>query len=287
MQQQYSPQRFSVLPPVIKNLLIINILVYLSTFFFRGVFGIELNDILGLRYPGASQFRFYQFITFMFAHGSFSHLFFNMFALWMFGNIIENVMGSKRFLLYYFVCGIGAALVHYAVGFLSIQPVAHAIDYVIANPSAENIMEFVAQHKFQLGQFAEPEIQNAFNAFKSSYSVLQYAPTDHAAIQTSLDFLAEYKEYYLNLPNVVGASGAIYGVLLAFGMLFPNSMIYLYFFIPMKAKWFVLAYGILELVSGFIDAGGNVAHFAHLGGMIFGLLLLLYWKKKGIIRRYN
>ncbi|MDD3153004.1 MAG: rhomboid family intramembrane serine protease, partial [Bacteroidales bacterium] len=105
MQQQYSPQRFSVLPPVIKNLLIINILVYLSTFFFRGVFGIELNDILGLRYPGASQFRFYQFITYMFAHGSFSHLFFNMFALWMFGNIIENVMGSKRFLLYYFVCG--------------------------------------------------------------------------------------------------------------------------------------------------------------------------------------
>ena len=107
------------------------------------------------------------------------------------------------------------------------------------------------------------------------------------AMQETVNFMTAYREYFLDLPVVIGASGAIYGLLLAFGMLFPNSLIYLYFFIPLKAKWFVIIFGLIELVSGFYDQGGNVAHFAHLGGMIFGFFLIIYWKRKADKHRNN
>ncbi len=282
MEQQYSPQKFSFLPPVIKNLLIINILVYLSTFFFRGVFGIDINDVLGLRYPLSSAFRPFQFLTYMFSHASFSHLFFNMFALWMFGYAVENVMGSKRFLIFYLVCGIGAALCHYGVAYFSLEPVVSSIDYIIANPNYNTITEFVANHKFHvtpnvvLNGVSLPE-------FNASISSLQLNPNNYDAIQTSLNFLAGYKDLYMSLPNVVGASGAVFAILLAFGMLFPNIYIFLYFFVPIRAKWFVIFYGLIELLSGLFGAGGNIAHFAHLGGMIFGLIFILIWRKKGVL----
>ncbi|MDL2242523.1 rhomboid family intramembrane serine protease [Bacteroidales bacterium OttesenSCG-928-K03] len=280
---RYSPQRFSILPPVVKNLLIINVLVYLATIFCNMAFHIDLNDFIGLRYPGASDFKFFQFFTYMFAHGSFSHLFFNMFALWMFGSIIENVFGQKRFIIYYLICGFGAALTHYAIAFFDINPIVHAINYIVENPTAENIFDFVQNHKFHITQYSEPEIRSGLASFNSSLYNLRYDNYDSASIQNCIDFLTEYKEYYKNLPNVVGASGAVYGLLLAFGMLFPNSYIYLYFFIPIKAKWFVIIYGALELISG-ITSSGNVAHFAHLGGMIFGVFLILYWRKKRVLR---
>lgn len=282
-ENQYSPQRFSILPPVVKNLLIINGLVYLASIVCNMAFGIDLNDYMGLRYPGASNFRFFQFFTYMFAHASFSHLFFNMFALWMFGSIIENVFGSKRFIIYYLVCGFGAALTHYAIAFFDINPIVHSINYIIQNPSADNIMDFVQNHKFHIYQYSDSEIRAGLAVFNSNLNALQYNSTDTASIQACIDFLTEYKEYYKNLPNVVGASGAVYGLLLAFGMLFPNARIYLYFFIPIKAKWFVIIYGILELISG-ITSTGNVAHFAHLGGMVFGIFLILYWRRKGVLR---
>ncbi|MDR2084157.1 MAG: rhomboid family intramembrane serine protease [Bacteroidales bacterium] len=282
-ERQYSPQRFSILPPVVKNLLIINVLVYLATIVCNMAFHIDLNDYIGLRYPGASDFRFYQFFTYMFAHGSFSHLFFNMFALWMFGSVIENAFGEKRFIIYYLVCGFGAALTHYAVAFFEINPIVHSINYIIDNPTAENIFAFVKNHKFNISQYSDIEIRNGLASFNASLNTLQYNNHDSAAIQTCINFLTEYKEYFKNIPNVVGASGAIYGLLLAFGMLFPNSLIYLYFFIPIKAKWFVIIFGVIELVSG-ITSTGNIAHFAHLGGMIFGVFLIIYWRKKGVLR---
>lgn len=284
MEQQYSPQKFSFLPPVIKNLLIINTLVYLSSFFFKGAFGIDINDILGLRYPLSSAFRPFQFLTYMFAHASFSHLFFNMFALWMFGYAVENVMGSKRFLIFYLVCGVGAALCHYGVAYFSLEPVVSSINYIIANPSYENILEFVRNHRFYV---TSNMVLNgvSLSDFNSSLSVLQFNSSDYGAMQTSLNFLAGYKEFYMNLPNVVGASGAVFAILLAFGMLFPNVYIYLYFFVPIKAKWFVIFYGIIELMFWVFGAGGNIAHFAHLGGMIFGLIFILIWRKKGILPR--
>lgn len=225
MNEQYSPTGFRVLPTIVKNLLIINVLMFLATFTLRK-FNIDLNDILGLHFFKASGFRPYQIVTYMFMHGNFEHLFFNMFALWMFGANMENIWGPKRFLLFYLVCGIGAGLCQEAVQYI--------------------------QYATQLSNY-----QNV-NMGGSIISMDQY----------------------LNLMTTVGASGAIYGLLLAFGMMFPNSMIYLYFFVPIRAKWFVIGYAVVELISGFVG-GGNVAHFAHLGGMLFGLILILHWKKKG------
>ncbi|MBR5081639.1 MAG: rhomboid family intramembrane serine protease [Bacteroidales bacterium] len=226
MSEQYSPTGFRVLPPVVKNLLIINVLLYLATFTMNR-FHIDLTDYLGLHFFLASDFKPYQLITYMFMHGNFEHLFFNMFALWMFGNTLENIWGSKRFLLFYMVCGIGAGL-------------------------CQEVVQYI-QYATTLAQYDSVNLGGG--------QVISMAS-------------------YLNLMNTVGASGAIYGLLLAFGMMFPNSMIYLYFFVPIKAKWFVIGYAVIELVSGFIG-GGNVAHFAHLGGMLFGLILILVWKKKG------
>ncbi len=223
MSEQYSPTGFRVLPPVVKNLLIINALMYLATFTLTR-FNIDLTDVLGLHFFKASDFRVYQIITYMFMHANFGHLFFNMFALWMFGNTLENIWGSKRFLLFYMVCGIGAGLC---------QELVQYIEYAnsLANYTTVNVG----------GQIVPMSV-------------------------------------YLNMMNTVGASGAIYGLLLAFGMMFPDSRIYLYFLFPIKAKWFVIGYAVIELITGLTGAD-NVAHFAHLGGMLFGLLLILYWRK--------
>lgn len=222
MSEQYSPTGFRVLPPVVKHLLIINALLFLATFTLNR-FNIDLSDYLGLHFFLASDFMPYQLLTYMFMHANFEHIFFNMFALWMFGNTLENIWGSKRFLLFYIVCGLGAALC---------QEVVQFIDFEIR--------------------------------------------TDWRGLAVLNDGMREV----LNTWNTVGASGAVYGLLLAFGMLFPNSRIYLYFLFPIKAKWFVIGYAVIELLSGFFSSG-NVAHFAHLGGMLFGLILILIWKKKG------
>lgn len=225
MENQFRPQGFSILPLVVKNLLIINGIFFLATIAMDMAWHLDLSQYLGLHYIGASDFRPYQFVTYMFMHGSFAHLFFNMFALWMFGNAIENAWGPKRFLVFYFVCGIGAGFTQELVQFIQLHDIVQNYNYVKLN----------------------------------HHSI----PVDE----------------YLNMLTTVGASGAVYGILLAFGMMWPNSRIYLYFLIPIKTKWFVLIYGLLELFSGFSSVD-NVAHFAHVGGMLFGLLLILYWKNK-------
>ena len=223
MENQFRPQGFSILPLVVKNLLIINAIFYLGTWAADVAWHIDLSDYLGLHYIGASDFRPYQFMTYMFMHGNFAHLFFNMFALWMFGNSIENVWGPKRFLIFYFVCGIGAGLTQELVQYIQLSDIVEHYQYV------------------NLGN--------------------RSIPVDD----------------YLNMLTTVGASGAVYGILLAFGMMWPNSRIYIYFAIPIKAKWVVIIYGLLELFSGFSSVD-NVAHFAHVGGMLFGFLLIMYWR---------
>ena len=223
----FRPGGFAVLPTVVKNLLIINVLFFLATMAAESVFRIDLADYLGLHYIEASDFQPYQLVTYMFMHGSFTHLFFNMFALWMFGNTLENIWGANRFLLFYFVCGIGAGLV-------------------------QELVQYI-----------------------------QYATTLQAYTSVNMGGHIIPMGDYLNLLKTVGASGAVYGILLAFGMMFPNSTLYIYFAIPIKAKWFVLIYGVIELFSGLSGTADGVAHFAHLGGMLFGLILILYWKKKG------
>jgi membrane associated rhomboid family serine protease len=279
--ERYTPSGFGILPPVVKNLIIINVLFYLATIVLGRTMNIDLTDYLGLHYFASQKFVPYQFITYMFMHdpNSIAHIFFNMFALWMFGSVLEQVWGPKKFLLFYVVTGVGAALVHYFVFYFQISPVIGHIDAFIANPDISALQQFVSSHQFVIRD-SSGEIYQAFENFKQNFVTLQQDPGNMHAMQQTVNFMTQYREYYLSLPVVIGASGAIYGLLLAFGMLFPNSLIYLYFFIPIKAKWFVIIFGVIELVSGFIDAGGDVAHFAHLGGMLFGFFLIIYWKKK-------
>lgn len=188
---------------------------------------IDLNQILGLHFFKAESFAFYQYVTYMFMHGNFSHLFFNMFALWMFGCLLENTWGTKRFLIYYFVTGIGAGIVQELSWIIELRDVIYS--------SAEMI--------------------NAGGDLMS-------------------------KKAFFNEFVTIGASGSVYGILLAFGMMFPNMYVFIYFLFPIKAKWIVIIYGAIELFSGIFSHGSGIAHFAHLGGMIFGFFLILYWRKK-------
>ncbi len=218
-------------PAVTKNLLAINVLMFIATIVLRRQ-DIDLNNLLGLHLFIAQDFKPYQLVTYMFMHGGVMHLFFNMFALFMFGRVLETVWGPRRFLTYYMLTGVGAG-----------------------------ILQQIVQYIY-------------FETSLSMYSGVTIAP--NVVIS-----MAEY----LNLWNTVGASGAVYGVLLAFAMMFPNERLFIMPFpFPIKAKYFVIMYGVIELISGLSPrAGDNVAHFAHLGGMLFGLILILYWRKKGDI----
>ncbi|MBE0652825.1 MAG: rhomboid family intramembrane serine protease [Bacteroidales bacterium] len=227
-------------PPVVKNLIIINVLMFLALLGFQTAFGTDLNRILGLYYFKSPYFEPYQVVTHMFMHGSIGHIFFNMFALWMFGKVLEQVWGGKRFLIYYFVTGLGAVFLHMLVNHLEL---------------ASSLRE--ASATFGVESFTEENVR----------SMLQ-----------SGNPLAQKVGAGLYVPTV-GASGAVFGVLLAFGMLFPNTRLMLLFPpIPIKAKYFVIGYGALELWLGLTQSGSNIAHFAHLGGMLFGFLLIKFWK---------
>jgi membrane associated rhomboid family serine protease len=218
------------MPPVTKNLLIINVLFFAARWVAAlPAYGIDLDDVLGLHFFMASHFYFYQIFTYMFMHGSFSHLFFNMFAVWMFGRIMESTMGSKRFLFYYLTCGLGAGLMQELVQFAN---------YWLAGMNAYDAVN-MAGVQIPMGEF-------------------------------------------LNRWTTVGASGAVYGILLSFGMTFPNERMFIFPLpVPIRAKFFVVGYAVLELLLALGRPGDGVAHFAHLGGMLIGLLLLLYWRNGG------
>ena len=194
----YSPQSFRLLPTGVKNLLIVNVIMFLATIVLEKYGFLNITNGMALWSLSSGQFHTWQLVTYMFMHGNFGHIFFNMFALWMFGYVLENFWGTRRFLIYYFVCGIGAGLLNMLLPGMNLT---------------------------------------------------------------------------------VGASGAVYGILLAFGMTFPEERIYLYFLVPIKAKWFVIIYAAIELFEGVFQSMDGIAHFAHLGGMLFGLLLILYWRK--------
>ena len=242
--QQIRPGGFNILPPVVKNLLIINGLFFLATMAL-GRYGIDLVELLGLFIPQSEYFRPHQLVSYIFMHGGMNHIFFNMFALWMFGNAIENYWGGKRFLIYYMVTGLGAGFIH--LGVMEIQ-----------------LFSVLKELSFDQIEMVKNE----------GSAVLQAGQNYSESALAQLNLL-------LNTPTV-GASGSVFGLLLAFGMMFPNAQIYLYFLFPIKAKYFVIGYGLIELFSGISNrAGDNVAHFAHLGGMIFGFILIKFWQKKG------
>ncbi len=272
-----APGGFNMLPFVVKNLLIINGLFFLATIGFLTTFNIDLYRVFGLHFFGATDFKPFQLVTYMFMHGNFTHLFFNMFALWMFGNLLENVWGPKRFLIYYFVTGFGAAVIHYLVVYWQMWPTLQAINQFLQNPSNDALQAFVNSEHLKVISY---DIQTNFELFRRDYNALIGSNPQEALVR-AINFMNQYRVDFMNAPVVVGASGAVFGILLAFGMLFPNSLIYLFFAIPIKAKYFVMIYGAMELYFGIAGrAGDNVAHFAHLGGMIFGYFLIRYWRKK-------
>ncbi|MCI1639924.1 MAG: rhomboid family intramembrane serine protease [Bacteroidales bacterium] len=217
---------FGSIPPVTKNIILINILVFVATL-------INQNFMVGtfaLFYPASPYFHFWQVVTHMFMHGGFWHIFFNMYTLLIFGMVLERTIGSKKFLIFYFVTGLGAAAMHLGVEYIKAQ------SYLAAASSSVAAM--------------------------TSYHNLLLTPT-------------------------LGASGAIYGVLIGYAMLFPNSVLTLLFPpISLKAKWFVLIFAVIELGTGVFGTSDGIAHFAHLGGMLFGYLLILYWKKTGKLFMY-
>jgi len=279
-QEQFRPRGFTLLPTVVKNLLIINGLMFLAQIVADKSFGVQLEEQLGLHYFASQAFRPWQFISYMFLHGDFGHLFFNMFALWMFGYALENVWGPRRFLIYYVVTGIGAALVHYFVEFIEIRPTINLLNQLIADPNVPAIFDFITSNTLQISQYSG-DIYIQSQKFQEALETLAVNPENRQAMQVAVNFLTDYREYFLSLPNVIGASGAVFGILLAFGMLFPNTLIFLYFLFPIKAKYFVILYGAIELFYGLSGSGSNIAHFAHLGGMVFGFFLIRYWRKKG------
>ena len=264
--QQIGLGGFNILPKGVKNLLIINTLVFFATVVFAKTGMCDLNKWLGLHYFKAPDFQVWQFITYMFMHGNFGHLFFNMFALWMFGAAVENYWGTKKFLLYYLATGIGAALTHYVITAVEIGPTMALFNQFLDAPSLDTYRYLVENN----------QITQLQSALQNNYNVLQQNP---GALNELVAATISIEDSYLNSFLLIGASGAIYGILLAFGFLFPNSLIYIYFLFPIKAKWFVLIFGAIELLYGVMGTADGVAHFAHLGGMIFGILLIWLWHR--------
>ncbi|NOU16527.1 MAG: rhomboid family intramembrane serine protease [Bacteroidales bacterium] len=262
---------FGSTPPIVKNLIIINVIMLLATFVVDSVLRIDLNSILGLYYFGSEHFRPFQIITHMFMHGGITHIFFNMFALWMFGRVLEQVWGSKRFLLYYFVTGFGAVALHTFVNYIQISNIESAATAMLNTPSPETFSAFVT-HYFP-GAYNE-----IYEKFISHWS---NSPGNPTYIEEAGEWAKALIQLKMDIP-VVGASGAVFGVLLAFGMLFPNTELMLMFIpIPIKAKYFVIGYGVIELFMGVSNFKfDNVAHFAHLGGMLFGFILIKYWNRR-------
>jgi membrane associated rhomboid family serine protease len=228
---------FLNMPVVTKNIILISVILFVATFLTENSNNINLFDYLGLHHHLSSNFKPHQFITYIFMHGSFMHIFFNMFGVYMFGQVLEHFWGPKKFLIFYILTGLGAALTQYLIMHFE-------------------IMDFIASRNAEISAFIDDA------EYKS--------------------FLINQKYEFINGNVIVGASGSLFGMLGAYGLMFPNQLLYIYFLIPIKAKWIVIIYGGLELILGLSNQqGDNVAHFAHIGGLFVGLLIVYIWKKKG------
>mgnify|MGYP006200583327 CR=1 FL=1 len=233
---EYRPGGFGYLPVVTKNIILINVVLFLGTIVLRQTQGIDLNNYLALHHHLAPNFKPYQFVTYIFMHGSFQHILFNMFGVFIFGQVLEQVWGPKRYLIFYLLTGLGAAVVQYIIMHMEVQMVLTELNSYIESPvSSSDDKAYAIEQKFR----------------------------------------------YLNMKKILGASGSLFGLLGGFGMLFPNRYIYLYFMFPVKAKWLVIGYALIELFSGLRnDPIDNVAHFAHIGGLVVGVIIIMVWRRK-------
>ena len=276
---QYRPGAFGGLPVVTKNIIIINVIVYLLTLVLLKTQQFDLTDYLGLHYYLAPDFKPHQFITYIFMHSTqdFSHILFNMLGVYIFGQVLEQIWGPKRYLIFYILTGLGAALAQYLVIHFSVGTLIDSIEHVQNNLNGESINAFLNS-----SEFSNSLNHNTFPMFDSFVRQYNKAVQENSprALSLASQFLIDYKNQYLNGQVVVGASGSLFGLLGAFGMIFPNRMLYLYFLFPVKAKWLVIGYGAIELFSGLrSNPGDNVAHFAHLGGLFVGIIIVLIWRK--------
>jgi len=269
---QFRPTRFEVLPTIIKNLLIINGLVFLAQNTFAGpTSSFSFEDYFALHAWQSSLYKPWQLITHMFLHGDFGHILGNMFALWMFGSILENVWGPKRFLLFYFLCGVGAAVIHLLI--LSYQLIPMTNEY---------------EQLLRLSKSNAPGFSDAVLAFSKAHNIpLARILADNKVTLTTPGLAPELMALITSYHNKVlstatlGASGAVFGILIAFVYLFPNTYIYVYFLFPIKAKWLGVLYFAFELYKAIENsAGDNVARWAHVGGALVGFVLVYIWNKR-------
>ena len=269
---QFRPTRFEVLPTIIKNLLIINGLVFLAQNTFAGPTStFSFEDYFALHAWQSSLYKPWQLITHMFLHGDFGHILGNMFALWIFGSILENVWGPKRFLLFYFLCGVGAAVIHLLI--LSYQLIPLSTEYA---------------QLLSLSKSNAPGFTDAVYAFSKAHDIplARILSDNKVSLDTPglapqlMDLISSYYNKMLSTATL-GASGAVFGILIAFVYLFPNTYIYIYFLFPIKAKWLGILYFAFELYKAIQNsAGDNVARWAHVGGAVVGFVLVYIWNKR-------
>lgn len=271
---EFRPSRFEILPPIIKNLLIINGLFFLAQNTITGpTVSFSFENIFALHAWQSSLFKPWQLVTHMFLHGDFGHILGNMFGLWMFGSVLENLWGSKRFLIFYMVCGLGAALIHLL--FLSWEFMPMVKDYTAifqahadgSASQADAMINFIYRHNLR---------------FDNTEALVAYMRANPGNTELMNRMFEEITVFYRNNLDTatIGASGAVFGVLAAFVYLFPNTYLYIYFLIPVKAKWIGLLYFGYELFNAIRNsAGDHVARWAHVGGAIVGLLIVITWNK--------
>lgn len=265
---EFRPGRFEILPVVVKNLLIINVLFFLAQTSFKATGMVNLENLLGLHHVKSPLFQPWQIVTHLFMHGGIGHLFANMFGLWMFGSVLENLWGPKRFLTFFFLCGFGAAILQIASLWFQHYELLHQYVALKANPTPDAINLFF--QNFGLG--SHPGAMNVLNSYQAN-------PDNSMLANELVNFITSYTNMAISYPTI-GASGAVFGILAAFVYLFPNTDIYLYFLFPIKAKWIGLAYFGYEIFSALQNSpGDNIAHWAHLGGGLVGFLLVITWNK--------
>jgi membrane associated rhomboid family serine protease len=256
--------------PTVKNLLIANFGVYVLSIFMTAQYGLDINDYFGLHSYFSDHFRAYQFITYIFMHGGFGHIFSNMFALFVFGPMLESYWGGKRFLFFYLFTGVGAGLSYWAVNAYEVYHLKEAVAFYLQHPNPDEFVKLISGYDRNIYRSILPQIE-----------VFSEYPTDPQGIAWSKAKAMEIYNYASSF-SMVGASGSVYGVLMAFGMLFPNTIFqHLFIPIPIKAKYIVAFYGVSALYMQIKSApDDNVAHFAHLAGMVFAFILVRYWSKR-------
>jgi membrane associated rhomboid family serine protease len=261
--------------PAILNLIIINAILFIASIILGSTYHINVEKLLGLHFPLNSNFKIWQIVTHMFMHADIFHIFLNMLSLWMFGTVLEKVWGAKRFLIFYFVCGFGAAICYLGVEYYNYLQVIKSADFFLNHPTANTLLIFLNKNSLEISD----ELMNQINFWKAN-------PNNIQMLDSFKHLVVDYKQSLANMDSrfaspMIGASGAVYGVLLGYGYLFPNTIIYFQLFIPIKAKYLVFIYAGIELFSTWRHVpGDNIAHVAHLGGMLFGFILIFFWNKQ-------